>query len=142
LEKASLEDLQDDTLIEMWANLIVTASTEDVQMLGQYINILANIVPKQVQLLENMFDNAHDAPLQAGHLIDNYYYLNQTGVPATFDEYSSIDNTEEFASVLVSCLNIKGVIIDTINVFLLGEASGGFWAPRKIATSTNLCESE
>jgi hypothetical protein len=47
LEKASLEDVNDDTLVDMWANLIATASTENVQMLGQYINILANIVPKQ-----------------------------------------------------------------------------------------------
>ena len=34
LEKASLEDVNDDTLVDMWANLIATASTENVQMLG------------------------------------------------------------------------------------------------------------
>ena len=49
LEKASLEDIDDQTLIEMWANLIVTASTTQVEMLGQYVNILSNIVPKQVE---------------------------------------------------------------------------------------------
>ncbi len=60
LEKASLEDVNDDTLVDMWANLIATASTENVQMLGQYINILANIVPKQVSILNAMLDNTDD----------------------------------------------------------------------------------
>jgi len=119
LEKASLEDANDDTLVGMWANLIATASTENVQMLGQYINILSNIVPKQVFILNRMLDNTDDdEPYDAGHLVDNYYYLNQTGLPGTLNAHSEINDAEQFADAVVASLNIKGVAIDTIKYFL------------------------
>lgn len=125
LEKASLEDVNDDALIDMWANLIATASTEHVQMLGQYINILSNIVPKQVLILEEMFNlGDEEKPIEAGHLIDNYYYLNQTGLPGTLDQYADIRNAEEFCDRVVDALGIKGVAIDTINIFFVDEKLG------------------
>lgn len=125
LEKASLEDVKDSTLVDMWANLIATASTEGVQMLGQYVNILSNIVPKQVAILESMFDfEDEDGTYAAGHLIDNYYYLNQTGLPSTQDRHSQITDAERFAEALVEELNIKGVAIDTINIFFIDESRG------------------
>jgi hypothetical protein len=127
LEKASLEDISNDTLLDMWANLIATAATENVQMLGQYTNILSNIVPKQVHLLTKMLSVDEDDPHNAGHHVDNYYYLNQTGLPGTLNEHSEIEieDAEEFADAVVSSLNIKGVAIDTINISytdpMLGE---------------------
>jgi len=124
LEKASLEDVTDKTLVDMWANLIATASTEEVQMLGQYINILSNVVPKQVHILTKMLDNNDCNAHSTGHLIDNYYYLNQTGLPATLNEHSGIVDAEEFANAVVSSLNIRGVAIDTINIFYTDERLG------------------
>jgi hypothetical protein len=120
LEKASLEDVTNNTLVDMWVNLIATASTEDVEMLGQYVNILSNIVPKQVAILESMFAfDEEDETYDAAHLIDNYYYLNQTGLPGTIDRYSEITNAAKFAEALLEQLKIKGVAIDTISVFLI-----------------------
>jgi hypothetical protein len=125
LEKASLEDVTDDTLINMWANLMATAATEHVQMLGQYTNILSNIVSKQVHILYKMLDSKNDDTLyDGGHLIDNYYYLNQTGLPGTLDEHSTITDAEELADAIVSSLNIKGVAIDTISIFYTDQNLG------------------
>jgi Abortive infection alpha len=121
LEKASLEEVNDETLVDMWSNLIATASTEEVEMLGQYINILSNIVPKQVNILAKMLDNID---CKAGHLVDNYYYLNQTGLPATLSEHSRIVDAEQFADAIVASLNIKGVAIDTINIFYTDHTLG------------------
>jgi hypothetical protein len=126
LEKASLEDMHDDTLINMWANLIATAATDEVQMLGQYANVLSNVVPKQVSILEKMFAlNEENGAFDAGHLIDNYYYLNQTGLPGTLDQYAQIKNAEKFSEAVVGELNIKGVAIDTINIFYAEENRDG-----------------
>lgn len=125
LEKASLEDVRDDTLINMWANLIATASTENVEMLGQYVNILSNIVPKQVVILEEMFDfDDQEGTYDAGHLNDNYYYLNQTGLPGTINRYSHLKDPKIFAENLLKELRIKGVAIDTIAVYLIDSAGG------------------
>lgn len=127
LEKASLEDVSDDTLVDMWVNLIATASTENVQMLGQYINVLSNIISRQVHILTRMLDNNDGKPFDAAHLVDNYYYLNQTGLPSTLREHSQIVDVEEFADAVVNSLNIKGVAIDTINIFYAdGSLGGGF----------------
>jgi len=124
LEKASLEDVSDNTLINMWANLIATASTENVEMLGQYVNILSNIVPRQVVILEQLFAfDDEDGTYDAGHLIDNYYYLNQTGLPGTNDRYSRLADPKIFAQNLLKELGIKGVAIDTIAVYLIDGTS-------------------
>jgi len=147
LEKASLEDISDSTLINMWANLIATASTENVEMLGQYVNILSNIVPRQVVLLEEMFDfDDEDGTYDAGHLIDNYYYLNQTGLPGTINRYSHLKDPKVFADNLLSELRIKGVAIDTIAVYLVdgcGEdvtisSPDGLYSDRKYLDFENL----
>jgi hypothetical protein len=123
LEKASLEDVSDDTLVSMWANLIATASTEPVQMLGQYINILSNIVPGQVLILKHMFDHG-EGVVGYGHLLDNYYLLNQTGLPGSLNEHAALTDAEEFADAIIDNLNIKGVAIDTINIYYVDESLG------------------
>jgi hypothetical protein len=124
LEKASLEDIDDETLMSMWANLIATASTENVQMLGQYINILANVVPKQVQILDTMLGSDGGSPDDASHLFDNYYYLNQTGLPGTLNAHGGIADAEDFADAIMEALNIKGVAIDTISVYHVDDRRG------------------
>jgi hypothetical protein len=56
VEKASLEDVEDQKLIRMWANLIATAATDDVELLGQYATILSEITSKQVRIFEEIMD--------------------------------------------------------------------------------------
>jgi hypothetical protein len=142
LEKASLEDLNDTTLVSMWANLITTAATEKVPMLAQYVSILSQISGEQVAILEKMFNNsenvrAHPYPgaaraghlvnVLAGHLIGNYHYLNQTGLPGMIDNFDC-STADQLGDKLTDSLDIKGVAIDTINVFYLDSAvpDGGF----------------
>lgn len=124
LEKASLENIEDDTLIEMWTSLLFTASTENVQMLGQYINILSNIIPRQVQILDLMMGISENEQRDSGHLIDNYYYLNQTGFPGTLAGYSHIKDAAEFCQAVTDALSLEGVTIETINVYYRKKRAG------------------
>lgn len=123
LQKASLESLDDTILIDMWANLIVTAATSEVQMLGQYVEILSHLVPAQVRILDKMLDCA-DGQTKSGHLIDNHYILNQTGLPNNIAEFADIEDAEEFADSLIEALSLKGVAIDCINVFYRDKRHG------------------
>jgi hypothetical protein len=75
--------------------------------------------------LNRMLDiNDDDQAYDAGHLVDNYHYLNQTGLPSAVDEQSKIDDAKTLADAIVGSLNIKGVAINTINVFDIDQSLG------------------
>ena len=53
-EKASLEDEQDDTLTERWANLLVSSSSSNMGNSIIYSNILASLCKDHIMLLSGM----------------------------------------------------------------------------------------
>jgi hypothetical protein len=119
-EKASLEDSNDEVLIEMWANLLATAMTGDVTLLPQYIEILSQLSGSQATLLEKIITKGTEVDLYktADHFHDSYDYLNQTGLPGALKQLSvDSQSAEEFGGELFRELNILGVAIEVLDVW-------------------------
>jgi len=136
LEKASLEDVTNEKLISMWSNLLATAATEEVELLGQYTTILSEVTSDHVRLMERVLrlDDV-EKPEDAGIFVDNYYMLNQTGLPGRVEDLALTKDAEEFGDALVEQFNISGVALDTISVFFQDESKGRGWsigAPDKV----------
>lgn len=117
LEKASLEDLNDGSLMNMWANLLVTSATDSVELLGQYISILSEITSEQVQILEDIVRGTEYNPDKADIFVDNFYYLNQTGLPGSLSKFHDIEDVEKFIDLILNEFDINGIALDTLNVF-------------------------
>jgi hypothetical protein len=125
LEKASLEDVNSEKLIGMWSNLLATAATEEVELIGQYTTVLSEITSDQVKLMEQILRLGDiDKPENAGVFIDNYYVLNQSGLPGSIESFAETEDIDEFADALAEQFNISGVALDTINVFFQDESRG------------------
>ncbi len=124
LERASLEDINDQKLIDMWSNLIATAVTDEVEMLAQYGTVLSEITSEQVRLLERMLSLSGEKPTEGGLLIDNYLVLNASGLPGTFASLAETDDSEALCAALQELLNVNGIAVDTINVFYKNRESG------------------
>lgn len=124
LEKASLEDVNDEKMIDMWSNLLATSATENVELLGQYTTILAEITSSQVRLMERILRLNEGETQKAGIFIDNFYYLNQSGLPASIAKFSHLDSIESFADSLAGEFDINGVALDCINIFFQDESRG------------------
>lgn len=120
LEKASLEDLSDSRLIDMWANLLATALSQEVELLGQYTAILSTISGGQAKIFERIIEGSLPADIdliKTGNFIDQYYYFNQTGLPGSVERISKTKSASVFASRLYKEIDRLGVAIDTINVY-------------------------
>jgi len=115
LEKASLENSDDAILIEMWANLIATAATEEVTLVSQYVEILSQIASRQALLLEEMLLKGEEhSDLSVSDFRDSYDYLNQTGLPATLRAKEKCASAEELGLFLLDNLNVLGVAVDVL----------------------------
>lgn len=117
IERASLEDASDEKLIEMWANLIATACTEEVEMLGQYATILSNLTSSQVNIVEEILYLKDEDRCDAGMLVDAYWMLSQSGLPGIIKHISRTEDIDEFGASLENELIRMGVALDTINIF-------------------------
>jgi hypothetical protein len=128
LEKASLEDPSDEKLIQMWSNLLATALTSKVELLGQYVNIIANLTGTQARIFDDVVSRSLSTDgilLKTGHFVDQYYYLNQTGLPGTLGSLLKMRSLEKFARKLMEEVDGIGVAIDTMNVYPKGDSTGG-----------------
>ena len=54
LEKASLENARDRTMIDMWTNLLASAATSEQPNAPRYVSILSEINGKQARLLNRI----------------------------------------------------------------------------------------
>jgi len=117
LEKASLEDASNEKLIEMWANLLATAATDRVELLGQYVSVLSELTSDQARLLDKILEIDAVTGVTAGHFVDNYYYFNQTGLPGSLSEFATAKNADEFAEKAIEMLAMAGIAIDTLCVY-------------------------
>ncbi len=124
LEKASLEDLDNQKMIDMWANLLATAVTDEVEMLAQYGAVLSEITSDQVHILEQMLSLSDERPTEGGILIDNYIILNASGFPATIDRLANAADANALCSQLLDELDVNGIAVDTINVFYRNAEHG------------------
>jgi hypothetical protein len=126
LEKASLEDSGDTVLVEMWANLIATAATEEVTLVSQYIEILSQIASRQALLLEEMLlKGERRGELTVSDFRDSYDYLNQTGLPAIIRAKEQCSSPEELGEFLLDNINVLGVAVDVLQVYT--DKESGDW---------------
>lgn len=117
IERASLEEVNEAKLIEMWANLLATAATEKVEMLGQYTAILSELTSDQVRILERMTYLGDEGPYDAGHLRDRHSDLNQAGLAARIYDLWEIDAPDNLIQELNSRLSVPGVALDCLLVY-------------------------
>lgn len=151
LEKASLEDISDKKLIEMWSNLLATALTQKVEMLNQYVTILSGLTGEQARIFESIISASLPTTgerLKTGNFIDQYYYLNQTGLPSTVRQLENIRDAKSFATKLFQEIDTLGVAVDTINVFdnknpkndiSLADHDRGLYSDKLFLEFENLC---
>jgi hypothetical protein len=120
LERASLEDLSDKKLLDMWSNLLATALTQKVELLGQYTDILSHLTGGQARLFEEIVSKTlptDGSKTKTGHFIDQYYYLNQTGLPGSLQKHSALKRAKSFAKRVWEEIDGIGVAIDTVSIY-------------------------
>ncbi|MCH8491526.1 MAG: DUF4393 domain-containing protein [Oceanicaulis sp.] len=118
LEKASLEDIDEDKLIDMWSNLIATTLTDKVELIGQYAQIMSHITSNQAKIIEEIVNLNGLEGGTVDHYIDNYFYYNINGMPGSVErveEHSA--NIDDFAAKLAEEFNKTGICIDTLEIF-------------------------
>ena len=114
LERASLESIDDDKLIDMWANLLATASSQEVEMISQYIGILGGITSNQVRILDEMLTSPNLQKVDV-HM-DAYDYLNPDGFFETLGGLEEYSTSEDVAEKIWEEISFVGVAVDCITV--------------------------
>ena len=134
LEKASLEDPADRTMMSMWANLLANAATKDANNLPRHVSILSEINSVQARLLELMIMHRRRrilVPIESFLDDETYYHAGNTIALIVQD---AIDRTgalhpSKALEIIVKLLDITGNGI--ISVDVEGHEDGNWHYPWK-----------
>jgi hypothetical protein len=129
LEKASLESSIDETMIELWANLLASAATGNSGNVPRYVSILSEINSRQARLLQRIIlaNNPRRERRGAERLLDDLWAADQAGILLRLRQDHSKADINGFASTIVDHLKIDGIALGAI-VFNKGKEqwdSGG-----------------
>jgi hypothetical protein len=118
LEKASLENLRDKKMIDLWANLLASAALDDDSNVPRYVSILSEINGRQARLLEKimMIHNLKHATMNAERVIDNLWSAEQGNIIYNLEKQDSLSDPELIIEMILDELHTHGVLIDTIMV--------------------------
>lgn len=144
LEHASRESIDDDRIIDMWANLLSTAASQRVEMIAQYVTMLSNCTGTQVSLLDRMI--AMEEKFAVDRHLDVYDLCGLSGIEQTLSGLvQNVDNVG-FAEAIAAELNRPGVCVDCINVSSDSDddmqsvtAPDGLYKDRDFFEFENLC---
>jgi Abortive infection alpha len=140
LEKASLEDADDDVMVDRWANLLASAAT-DVKVQPRFVGILEEMSGRQAECLERVAFNRHEkfhfpATILADsciefaehHIRDDFEYE----VQKTLTQESKID---DICDKLVSAFNRPGVYLRVVFIF---GGHGEMWEGYDVIARTGI----
>ncbi|WP_144404570.1 hypothetical protein [Belnapia sp. F-4-1] len=101
LEKASLEEIEDEVMVSMWANLLATAATTDSDNLPRFVNILSELNGQLLILLEKIITHNLERLSfhQYEHVIHARLWADTTAITAGLnDEIAKAKDTSDDAS--------------------------------------------
>ncbi len=144
IEKASLEDVGDDVMIERWANLLASAA-EDVKVQPRFVGILEELAGSQAVCLERVAFNNYEACDFPGVMLSNSpvdfaeYNVRESLSIRTAGKTVSKKEFDVISDRIISAFNAPGVLL--ANLFLDGEDDGAlydFVSESKIHDEENL----
>jgi hypothetical protein len=115
LEKASLENLGDRAMIELWANLLASAALGNQSNLPRYVTILSEINGRQARLLQRIMLRGDESYVRnAELLLDNLWGADQASVLQRLRQEHASPNIDKMRATISHDLNVDGVALETI----------------------------
>ena len=114
LQQASLEEPTEAKLIDMWANLIATSATEEVEMLAQYTSVMSSITASQAIILDKLF--ATSSVLRSSDFINMSHHFGNIAVRSLIETYQEHDTADEIATALVRDFDLAGMALEGLTV--------------------------
>jgi hypothetical protein len=114
LEQASLED-PDSSLVDMWANLFVSASEKFESYHTHFVSIISRLSNKQAEIFAKIADaeSEHNLELSLDQ-IDAYYRQHRIKrqISDAFKRLKTIpSSTDDFCQFIIDIMDIRGLVI-------------------------------
>jgi len=117
LEKASLEDPDDEFMIEMWSQLLAGAATRKAARNNRFVSIMEELNGRQANLLRSIITGGYSAgSIRLSQIHDGMFYVNQSGIKNTIESLDSFSNLTEFGTELLKTLHVVGVAVEVVQV--------------------------
>ncbi len=116
LEAASLEDLDDETMIRLWANLLASSALGTQNNVPRYVSILSDINGQQARLIQDIFTRRGKIKkcMDVDLLLDDLWSMDQAGVMLTLKQRSKRITPATIISIVKDCLDSPGVAVSDI----------------------------
>jgi hypothetical protein len=121
LEKASLEDSEDQTMIELWANLLASA-TQKVSVQPRFVGILEEIAGAQAKCLERVaFGNSSSSQFPAAEFEDSCLEFADYNIRELFEHAIQLvlDGGRDASvamQLIVDTFSRPGVLLEVANI--------------------------
>lgn len=116
LEKASLEDPDDEFMVGMWAQLMASAAISKSARNNRFISIMEEINGRQAKLLNDIISDGYTpGSIKLGQIHDGIFYINQSGIQSEIDNIADSD-IQAFGEALLTLIDTAGVAIDVIQI--------------------------
>ena len=123
-ERASTEDENDETLMEMWARLLVSAGSEYQDRSLRYSSILSELTSRQAVVLDQLVRNNSEAKGQRGWS----YRLSETAfyfiIDRSIEKIRNESDSKKIAEHLSAMLSVKSTCIAQIFIHIKYEGLG------------------
>jgi hypothetical protein len=119
LEKASLEDPRDKTMINLWANLLASAATGRQNNVPRYVSILSEINGKQARLIQSIMLKDRDPEqieIRCELLQDHLWSIDQAGVILRLKQEVKRVSVDRIIDVVVEHVDTFGVALNDVIV--------------------------
>ena len=146
LEKSSLEDPKDATMINLWANLLASAAMGAQSNVPRYVSILSEINGRQARLVQKMIvrNKRKWRARRADLLVDDLWAADQAGVLMRLQQAAPIGDLNRINDLIFEGLDMDGVAVSEI-VLTKGEDQwdgGGKYAKRLAQLSDEIVDLE
>jgi hypothetical protein len=144
LEKASLEDAEDRTMIELWANLLASA-TQTVHVQPRFVGILEELAGTQAKCLERIaFGNSSEADFPAAEFEDSFMEFADYNIRELFEStIGLVLNGGRDASValelIVDTFSRPGVLLGFANIV---DLDTNVWETYDVVSETGIRDEE
>jgi hypothetical protein len=114
IEKSSLEDVDDDQMVSMWAGLLASAAVGQSDLLPRYTTILSELNSATARLFEHIVARDHDLSIHSADELGLDADLTGDWVIRELRREDRGTDPEIFIEFIVEMLNFPGAALDTI----------------------------
>lgn len=138
LEKASLEDADDDVMVDRWANLLASAAT-DVKVQPRFVGILEEMTGSQAETLERVAFNRYEKfHFPATILADSSIEFAEYNIRPDFERelqetLGKESEIDKVCDTLESVFNRPGVYL---RVVFIADSRGNMWEGYDVTART------